>query len=69
MTAADTGWINDENPAEVASRVAEEHRFQAPIDEVYLSVSSAALGGSPLMASAKVALSLLTRPTGSTGTT
>jgi hypothetical protein len=34
MTAADTGWINDENPADVASRIAEEHRFQTPIDEV-----------------------------------
>ena len=34
MTAVDTGWINDENPAERAARIAAEHNFQTPIDEV-----------------------------------
>ena len=33
MTAVDTGWINDENPLPVASRIAREHNFQTPIDE------------------------------------
>ena len=34
MTAVDTGWINDENPREKAARIAKEHHFQTPIDEV-----------------------------------
>lgn len=34
MTAVDTGWINDENPLEKAQRVAEEHNFQTPLDEI-----------------------------------
>eukprot|EP00741_Cyanophora_paradoxa_P015020 tig00020830_g14491.t1 len=34
MNAVDTGWINDENPAEVAARTAARHDFQTPIDEV-----------------------------------
>ena len=33
MTCVDTGWINDENPLPVASRIAKEHNFQTPIDE------------------------------------
>ena len=34
MTSVDTGWINDENPLEKASRVAEQNHFQTPLDEV-----------------------------------
>jgi len=34
MNSVDTGWINDENPLETASRIAVENRFQTPIDEV-----------------------------------
>ena len=34
MNAVDTGWINDENPLEKASRVFQEHHFQTPIDEI-----------------------------------
>mmetsp|Transcript_27226 Transcript_27226/g.50846 ORF Transcript_27226/g.50846 Transcript_27226/m.50846 type:complete len:83 (-) Transcript_27226:208-456(-) len=34
MNAVDTGWINDENPLQKAKRIAEEHNFQTPIDEV-----------------------------------
>ncbi|EDQ84317.1 uncharacterized protein MONBRDRAFT_30385 [Monosiga brevicollis MX1] len=34
MNAVDTGWINDENPLDKAVRIAEEHNFQTPIDEV-----------------------------------
>ena len=34
MTAVDTGWINDENPREIAARIAKAHEFQTPIDEV-----------------------------------
>ena len=33
MNCVDTGWINDENPLPVASRIAKEHNFQTPIDE------------------------------------
>jgi NAD(P)-dependent dehydrogenase (short-subunit alcohol dehydrogenase family) len=33
MNSVDTGWINDENPLEKASRLAEEG-FQTPIDEI-----------------------------------
>ena len=33
MTAVDTGWINDENPAPKAYRTAQTG-FQTPIDEV-----------------------------------
>ncbi len=36
MNSVDTGWINDENPADVARRIADEHEFQTPIDEVRL---------------------------------
>ena len=34
MTAVDTGWVNDENPAHIAARHARDHGFQTPIDEV-----------------------------------
>ena len=34
MTAVDTGWINDEKPAERAAADATTHNFQTPIDEV-----------------------------------
>ena len=27
MNAVDTGWINDENPIDIAKRIAEEHEF------------------------------------------
>jgi hypothetical protein len=30
----DTGWINDEKPAERAAADASTHNFQTPIDEV-----------------------------------
>ena len=28
------GWINDENPLPTARRIAAEHGFQTPIDEI-----------------------------------
>uniref|UniRef100_K3X2E3 Oxidoreductase n=1 Tax=Globisporangium ultimum (strain ATCC 200006 / CBS 805.95 / DAOM BR144) TaxID=431595 RepID=K3X2E3_GLOUD len=34
MNSVDTGWINDENPREVAARIATDHNFQTPLDEV-----------------------------------
>merc|ERR1712129_371631 len=34
MNSVDTGWINDENPLPTASRIAAEHSFQTPIDEI-----------------------------------
>jgi len=34
MNSVDTGWINDENPLPTAQRIAQEHGFQTPIDEV-----------------------------------
>eukprot|EP00048_Salpingoeca_helianthica_P010833 m.155455 g.155455 ORF g.155455 m.155455 type:complete len:640 (+) comp15144_c0_seq1:67-1986(+) len=34
MTSVDTGWINDENPREVAARIAKENNFQTPLDEI-----------------------------------
>lgn len=37
MNAVDTGWINDENPLPHAARIATEHNFQTPIDEVRLT--------------------------------
>ena len=33
MNSVDTGWINDENPLEKATRIAGDG-FQTPIDEV-----------------------------------
>lgn len=34
MSAVDTGWINDENPLEKASRIAQTSNFCTPLDEV-----------------------------------
>ena len=34
MNSVDTGWINDENPLPTAQRIAENHQFQTPIDEI-----------------------------------
>merc|ERR1719277_1952294 len=34
MNSVDTGWINDENPLPTAHRIAQEHNFQSPLDEV-----------------------------------
>mmetsp|Transcript_79899 Transcript_79899/g.222548 ORF Transcript_79899/g.222548 Transcript_79899/m.222548 type:complete len:651 (-) Transcript_79899:126-2078(-) len=34
MNSVDTGWINDENPLPTAHRIASEHNFQSPLDEV-----------------------------------
>jgi NAD(P)-dependent dehydrogenase (short-subunit alcohol dehydrogenase family) len=34
MNSVDTGWINDENPLERATKTAEANSFQTPIDEI-----------------------------------
>ena len=34
MNSVDTGWINDENPLERASKTAKLNNFQTPIDEI-----------------------------------
>ena len=34
MNSVDTGWINDENPLERASKTAKTNYFQTPIDEI-----------------------------------
>jgi len=34
MTSVDTGWVNDENPLEMAAATAAASHFQTPIDEV-----------------------------------
>ena len=34
MNSVDTGWINDEKPAEKARRHMDKHNFQTPLDEV-----------------------------------
>ena len=34
MNSVDTGWINDENPLEKASKTATVNNFQTPIDEI-----------------------------------
>ena len=34
MNSVDTGWINDENPSEKASKIATTNNFQTPIDEI-----------------------------------
>jgi NAD(P)-dependent dehydrogenase (short-subunit alcohol dehydrogenase family) len=34
MNSVDTGWINDENPLERATKTAKANLFQTPIDEI-----------------------------------
>jgi NAD(P)-dependent dehydrogenase (short-subunit alcohol dehydrogenase family) len=34
MNAVDTGWVTDEDPAHIAERKVEEHRFHPPLDIV-----------------------------------
>ena len=34
MNSVDTGWVTDEDPAEIAARKAEMHRFSPPLDIV-----------------------------------
>jgi NAD(P)-dependent dehydrogenase (short-subunit alcohol dehydrogenase family) len=34
MNSVDTGWVTDEDPAEIAARKAAEHRFHPPLDIV-----------------------------------
>jgi NAD(P)-dependent dehydrogenase (short-subunit alcohol dehydrogenase family) len=34
MNSVDTGWINDENPLEKASKIAQANLFMTPIDEI-----------------------------------
>jgi NAD(P)-dependent dehydrogenase (short-subunit alcohol dehydrogenase family) len=34
MNSVDTGWVTDEDPAEIASRKVKEHRFHPPLDIV-----------------------------------
>ncbi len=34
MNSVDTGWVSDEDPAEIARRKASEHRFHPPLDIV-----------------------------------
>jgi NAD(P)-dependent dehydrogenase (short-subunit alcohol dehydrogenase family) len=34
MNAVDTGWVTDEDPAEIAARKTSEHRFHPPLDIV-----------------------------------
>ena len=34
MNSIDTGWINDENPLEKATKIARTNNFQTPIDEI-----------------------------------
>jgi len=34
MNSVDTGWINDENPLPTARKIATDHGFQTPIDEI-----------------------------------
>ena len=34
MNSVDTGWVTDEDPAHIAERKAEEHRFSPPLDIV-----------------------------------
>ena len=47
-------WINDENPVEMAERIAAEHSFQTPLDEIDAAsrvidpiISGVAEGGGP----------------------
>ena len=34
MNSVDTGWVTDEDPAEIAARKTKEHRFHPPLDIV-----------------------------------
>jgi NAD(P)-dependent dehydrogenase (short-subunit alcohol dehydrogenase family) len=34
MNSVDTGWVTDEDPIEIATRKASEHRFSPPLDIV-----------------------------------
>ena len=34
MNSVDTGWVTDEDPAEIAARKVAEHRFHPPLDIV-----------------------------------
>src|SRR6185503_11056149 len=34
MNSVDTGWVSDEDPAEIAARKVEDHRFHPPLDIV-----------------------------------
>jgi hypothetical protein len=34
MNSVDTGWVTDEDPAEIAARKTEEHGFHPPLDIV-----------------------------------
>ena len=34
MNSVDTGWVTDEDPAEIAARKTAEHRFHPPLDIV-----------------------------------
>jgi NAD(P)-dependent dehydrogenase (short-subunit alcohol dehydrogenase family) len=34
MNSVDTGWVTDEDPAEIAARKVKEHRFHPPLDIV-----------------------------------
>jgi NAD(P)-dependent dehydrogenase (short-subunit alcohol dehydrogenase family) len=34
MNSVDTGWVTDEDPAEIATRKTREHRFHPPLDIV-----------------------------------
>jgi NAD(P)-dependent dehydrogenase (short-subunit alcohol dehydrogenase family) len=34
MNSVDTGWVTDEDPAEIAARKTSEHRFHPPLDIV-----------------------------------
>ncbi len=34
MNSVDTGWVTDEDPAQVAARKTKEHRFHPPLDSV-----------------------------------
>jgi NAD(P)-dependent dehydrogenase (short-subunit alcohol dehydrogenase family) len=34
MNSVDTGWVTDEDPAEIAARKTADHRFHPPLDIV-----------------------------------
>ena len=41
MNSVDTGWVTDENPAQIAARKMEEHRFHPSPDIVDAAAFSA----------------------------